>query len=194
MPVAGLTALQSLRDLGRLKPNESVLVNGASGGVGTFAVQIAKGGARVTGVCGPTNVDLVRGLGADEILDYTQTDFTSLRQTHDVILDAVAKSSFSKCRRVLAPTGTYITTLPNTDVLLRGMVLQPLLGLMGRRQRARTLFAKPRSADLEFLASLADEGKLKPVIDRVYPLTEARAAHDYSESERARGKIVLDIA
>ena len=195
MPVAALTALQALRDLGGLKPGQSALINGASGGVGTFAVQIARAlGARVTGVCGPSNVELVRSLGADWVLDYTREDFTTRGEIHDVILDAVAKSSFGKCRKVLAPAGTYITTLPSVDVLLRGMVLQPLLRLVGQRQRARMLFAKARSRDLEFLAKLADEGKLKPVIDRVYPLTEARAAHDYSESERARGKIVLEIA
>jgi NADPH:quinone reductase-like Zn-dependent oxidoreductase len=195
MPVAALTALQGLRDLGRLKPGQSALINGASGGVGTFAVQIARAlGARVTGVCGPKNVELVKSLGADLVLDYTTDDFTARGEIHDVILDAVARSSFGKCRRVLAPAGTYVTTLPSADVLIRGIVLLPLLRLVGRRQRARTLFAKPRWQDLEFLASLADEGKLKPVIDRVYPLDEARAAHDQSESERTRGKIVLEIA
>jgi NADPH:quinone reductase-like Zn-dependent oxidoreductase len=195
IPVAAVTALQALRDLGGLRPGRSVLINGASGGVGTFAVQIAKAlGARVTGVCGPSNVELVKNLGADQVLDYTRDDFTARTEIHDVILDAVAKSSFRKCRKILSPTGTYITTLPNLDVLFRGVVLQPLLSLLAQRQRAKTVFAKARSADLEFLSGLADQGKLKPVIDRILPLDQARAAHDYSESERARGKIVLEIA
>jgi len=194
MPVAGLTALQGLRDLGRLMPGQSVLINGASGGVGTFAVQIARAlGARVTGVCGPKNKELVRSLGAELVLDYTKEDFTAPGKIHDVILDAVARSSFASCQRVLAPAGTYVTTLPNVGVLIQGMVLLPLLSLVGQRQRALTLFAKARREDLEYLASLADEGKLKPVIDRVYPLDQARAAHDQSESERTRGKIVLEI-
>jgi len=194
MPVAALTALQGLRDLGRLQPGQSVLINGASGGVGTFAVQIARAlGARVTGVCGPKNVGLVRSLGAEMVLDYTKEDFTAPGKAYDVILDAVAKSSFANCRKALAPAGTYVTTLPNVDVLIQGMVLLPLLSLVGQCQRALTLFAKARWQDLEYLASLADEGKLKPVIDRVYPLDQAGAAHDQSESERTRGKLVLEI-
>jgi len=194
MPVAGLTALQGLRDLGRLKPGQSVLINGASGGVGSFAVQIARAlGARVTGVCGPKNVELVRSLGAETVLDYTKEDFTAPGKVYDVILDAVAKNSFANCRRVLAPAGTYVTTLPNVEVLIQGMVFLPLLSLVGQCQRALTLFAKARREDLEYLASLADEGKLKPVIDHVYSLDQVRAAHDHSESERTRGKIVLEI-
>lgn len=194
MPIAGLTALQGLRDLGRLKPGQSVLVNGASGGVGTFAVQIARAmGARVTAVCGPKNVELVKSLGAEVVIDYTKDDFTAPGKTYDVILDAVAKSSFTNCRRILAPAGTYVTTLPNADVLIQGTVLLPLMSLLGQRQRALFLLAKARGQDLEYLATLADEGKLKPVIDRVYPLDQAGAAHDQSESERTRGKIVLEI-
>ena len=194
MPVAALTAIQALRDLGRLKPGQSALINGASGGVGTFAVQIAKAlGAQVTGVCGPSNIELVRSLGADQVLDYTKDDFTKRDEIYDVILDAVATSSFGKCRKVLAPRGTYITTLPGLSVLINGYVLLPLLRIVGEQRRAKTLFAKARSADLEFLASLADEGKLKAIIDRVYPLEQARAAHERSETGRARGKIVLEI-
>jgi NADPH:quinone reductase-like Zn-dependent oxidoreductase len=194
LPVAALTALQALRDLGRLRPGQSVLVNGASGGVGSFAVQIAKAlGGVVTGVCGPSNVDLVRTLGAERVLDYTRDDFTRGDDSYQVILDAVAKSTFARCRRVLAPEGTYITTLPTPDVLLRGYVAQPILRLFGEGRRCLTLFAKARSVDLEFLARLADEGSLKPVIDRVFPLEQVREAHERSESERARGKIVLEV-
>ncbi|MFO0891338.1 MAG: NAD(P)-dependent alcohol dehydrogenase [Isosphaeraceae bacterium] len=194
MPVAALTALQAFRDLGHLQPGQRVLINGASGGVGSFAVQIARAlGGHVTAVCGPTNVDFVRGLGADQVLDYTRDDFTSRAERFHVILDAVAKSSFARAREVLTTAGTYITTLPTVDVLLRGYALAPVLRLFGKKQRARTLFARARSADLEFLARLADDGKLKPVIDRVYPLEQVREAHERSESERARGKIVLDL-
>jgi NADPH:quinone reductase-like Zn-dependent oxidoreductase len=195
MPVAALTALQAIRDLGRLRPGQSLLVNGASGGVGTFAVQIGKAlGGHVAAVCGPANLELVRSLGADLVIDYSREDFTARHETWDVILDAVAKSSFGRCRRVLATDGTYITTLPGPGVFFQGYVLQPLLRILGREQRARTLFAKARGADLESLAALADDGRLKPVIDRVYPLEQARDAHRRSESQRARGKLVLEVS
>ncbi len=194
MPVAALTALQGLRDLGGLKAGQTALINGASGGVGSFAVQIARAlGARVTGVCGPKNVDLVRKLGVDQVVDYTTEDFIAAGNTYDVILDAVAKSSFASCRKILAPAGAYVTTLPGVDVMVQGMVVLPLLRLIGQRQRALILMAKARSQDLEYLADLADAGKLKPIIDRVYPLDQARAAHDQSETERTRGKIVLEL-
>jgi NADPH:quinone reductase-like Zn-dependent oxidoreductase len=194
MPVAALTALQSLRDLGRLQPGGSVLINGASGGVGTFALPIARalGAARVTGVCGPRNLELVRSLGADAVIDYRQADFTHQPERYDVILDAVAMSSFRACRPILTPSGTYVTSLPMPGAMLWGAVL-PAARLFGYRKRALIVVAKARSADLEFLGRLADEGKLRPVLDRVLPLEEARAAHDFSETERARGKIVLRV-
>ena len=193
MPIAGLTALQSLRDLGQLSAGQSVLVNGASGGVGTFAVPIARAlGARVTGVCGPTNVELIRGLGADEVIDYTREDFTRRSGEFDIIFDAVAKASFSACARSLRPNGMYITTLPSPGVLLRSAV-EPIVGLLGSGKRARFVIARARGPDLELLGCLADEGKLRPVIDRVFSLDEAKKAHDFSESERAKGKIVLRV-
>jgi NADPH:quinone reductase-like Zn-dependent oxidoreductase len=195
MPVAALTALQALRDLGGLKAGQSVLINGASGGVGTFAVQIARAlGARATGVCGPSNVGLVRELGADEAIDYKKEDFTSRGEKYDMVFDAVARSTFSKCRRILTPSGTYVSTLPTAGLILRSMVLQPVLALAGVKRQARMIVAKPRGEDLSLLAELADAGKLKPVIDRVYPLEQAREAHDYSETGRARGKIVLQVS
>lgn len=194
MPVAALTALQALRDLGRLQPGQAVLINGAAGGVGSFAVPIARAlGGRVTGVCSAENVEFVRGLGAETVIDYAREDFTASVERYDVVFDAVAKSSFGRCRQILTAAGTYITTLPTPGVLIRGYLLQPLLRPLGARRRARTLFAKARPADLEFLATLADDGSLKPVIDRVFPLDQARRAHERSESERARGKIVLDL-
>jgi NADPH:quinone reductase-like Zn-dependent oxidoreductase len=194
LPVAALTALQSLRDLGRLPPGGSVLINGASGGVGTFAVMIARalGAARVAGVCGPSNVDFVRGLGADPVIDYTQADWTRQPGQYDVILDAVAMSSFTACRRRLGPRGVYVTTLPMPGTVFWGAAL-PIAGLLGVRRRVRIVLARGRSADLELLGRMADQGQLRPVIDRVLPLDQAKAAHDYSETERARGKIVLRV-
>jgi NADPH:quinone reductase-like Zn-dependent oxidoreductase len=195
LPVAGITALQALRDLGELTAGKSVLINGASGGVGTFAIPIAKtlGAGRVTGVCGPRNVDLVRELGADAVINYTREDFTRRRERHDIILDAVAKSSFTACRRVLNPGGTYITTLPLPGALFWS-ALGPAAGLLSSGKRAKVIVAKARTSDLEFLGQLASEGKLRPVIDRVFALGEVKEAHEASETERTRGKIVLHIA
>ena len=194
MPVAALTALQSLRDLGRLPVCGSALINGASGGVGTFAVAIAKalGAVQVTGVCGPNNVDLVRRLGADSVIDYTRTDFTRLPDRFDVILDAVAMSSFGACRRLLRPRGTYVTTLPMPRALLWGAAL-PFTRPFGYAKRSSIVVARAHGADLELLGRMADAGQLRPVIDRVLPLEEVKAAHDFSETERARGKIVLRV-
>jgi NADPH:quinone reductase-like Zn-dependent oxidoreductase len=194
LPVAALTALQSLRDLDRLPAGGSVLINGASGGVGSFAVMIARalGAARVAGVCGPANVGFVRGLGADLVIDYTQADWTRQPGRYDVILDAVAMSSYRACRRLLGPRGVYVTTLPLPGAVFWWAVL-PVAGLLGVRRRTRIVLARGRSADLELLGRMSDQGQLRPVLDRVLPLDQARAAHDYSETERARGKIVLRV-
>jgi NADPH:quinone reductase-like Zn-dependent oxidoreductase len=195
MPVAALTALQSLRDLGRLAAGGSALIDGASGGVGTFAVQLARalGAARVAGVCGPSNVELVRGLGADTVIDYTREDFTRRPDRLDVILDAVAKSSFGACRRILGPRGTYVTTLPMPGVLFWGALL-PVAGRLGYGKRAKFVVAQARGSDLEFLGRLVDEGKLRPIIDRIFAFDQVKEAHDFSETGRARGKIVLSAA
>ncbi|CAN5720164.1 NADP-dependent oxidoreductase [soil metagenome] len=193
MPIAALTALQSLRDLGRLAKGQLVLVNGASGGVGTFAVQIGKAlGARVVGVCRADNAELVQGLGADEIIDYQQEDFTRRPERYHVVLDAVAKSSFADCARILEPEGIYISTLPGPGVLLLGAFL-PGAGLLGYGKRAKLIVVKGMGDDLALLGRYADEGRLRPVIDRVYPLEQVREAHDQSESGRVRGKIVLRV-
>jgi NADPH:quinone reductase-like Zn-dependent oxidoreductase len=194
LPVAAITALQALRDLGKLTAGKSVLINGASGGVGTFAVPIAKalGAGRVTGVCGPRNLELVRGLGADAVIDYTREDFTRRPERHDIILDAVARSHFTACRRVLGESGTYITTLPMPGAMLWS-VLGPIAGLLGSGKRAKVIVAQARAADLEFLGQLASEGKLRPVIDRVFALEEVKEAHEASEAERARGKLILRV-
>jgi NADPH:quinone reductase-like Zn-dependent oxidoreductase len=195
IPVCGLTALQALRDVGRLKNGDAVLIHGAAGGVGTFAVQIAVAlGAAVTATCGPSSAALVRRLGASSIIDYTQEDFT--RQQHasyDVVFDAVAKRSFSACVPVLRPRGTYVVTVPSPSLFL-AMALRAPAGLFGVGRRPRFIMAKGKAADLETLGRLVEEEKLHPVVDRTYPLADVQAATDYLEAGHAHGKVVLEIA
>ena len=187
LPVAALTALQSLRDKANIQPSQSVLINGASGGVGIFAVQIAKAlGAEVTGVCSSKNLDFVKSLGADSLIDYTQQDFTQNQVQYDIVFDAVGKQTFDNCKKVLKPNGVYITTLPN----LQNMVAIALTKIFGS-QKAKFILAQPNTADLLYLNELIDAGKLRVVIDCTYPLQELAAAHIYSQSERAKGKIVI---
>jgi NADPH:quinone reductase-like Zn-dependent oxidoreductase len=195
VPIAGLTALQSLRDLGRLPEGGggSVLVNGASGGVGTFAIQIAKAmGARVVGTCSASNEGLVRGLGADEVIDYRLEDFTRRDDRFDVVLDASARSSFGRSSRVLKPGGAYVSTLPSPGLFAWKGAL-PVLRLLGNRKRAHFVLVSALGEDLAFLGRLGDEGRLRPVIDRVFPLEEVRQAHERSETGHPAGKVVLRI-
>lgn len=187
LPVAALTALQSLRDKANIQPSQSVLINGASGGVGIFAVQIAKAlGAGVTGICSSRNFDLVKSLGADYLIDYKQQDFTQNQVQYDIILDAVAKTTFDNCKKVLKPKGVYVTTLPT----FQNMVAIALTTVFGN-QKAKFILAQPNTADLLYLNELIETGKLRVVIDCIYPLKEVAEAHIYSESERAKGKIVV---
>ncbi len=187
LPVAALTALQSLRDKANIQRSQSVLINGASGGVGIFAVQIAKAlGAEVTGVCSSKNIDFVKSLGADLTIDYTTDDFTKNQVQYDIVFDAVGKQTFDNCKKVLKPNGVYITTLPN----LQNIVAIALTTIFGS-QKAKFILAQPNTADLLYLNELIDAGKLRVVIDCTYPLKELAAAHIYSESERAKGKIVI---
>lgn len=189
VPLAATTALQALRDYGQIHSKSQVLVNGASGGVGTFAVQIAKMfGAEVTGVCGPNNVELVQQLGADRVVDYTKTDFTQESRQYDIVLDAVAKSSYTACRRVLKPNGHYISTLPSPKQFLR----QGLTWLLGG-QRSHTFFARPDGGDLRHLKDLIESGKVRPIIDRTFSLEEVAQAHELSQAGHARGKLVLQV-
>jgi NADPH:quinone reductase-like Zn-dependent oxidoreductase len=189
VPLAATTALQALRDYGQIHSQSHVLVNGASGGVGTFAIQIAKMfGAEVTGVCGPSNVELVQQLGADRVVDYTKTDFTQEGRQYDIVLDAVAKSSYTACRRVLKPKGHYISTLPSPKQFL-DLGLTWLLGGL----RSHTFFARPDGSDLRHLKELIESGKVRPVIDRTFPLEEVAKAHELSQAGHARGKIVLEV-
>ena len=187
VPLAALTALQALRDQGNIKTGQNLLVNGATGGVGIFAVQIAKAlGAVVTGVCSTKNLDLVKSLGADRVIDYTQQDFTEDTAQYDIIFDAVGKRSLSETKRVLKPNGVYITTVPSPKVSLEIVLTAFLPG-----QKAKFLFEKPNVKDLLFLKELIEAGKIRVVIARTYPLQELAAAHAYSETGRAVGKIAL---
>ncbi len=194
IPVAGLTALQALRDKAAVQPGQRVLVNGASGGVGTFAVQLAAAmRCYVTGVASGPNLELVRSLGAHDTIDYTREDFTRLDQRYDVVFDVVPNKSFPRCRRVLNRGGVYITTLPGVQPAAWGLATR-LGGLVGYGKRCHFLMMKPRGADLEILNQYIDAGQVRPVIDRVYPLHALSEAHRYSEAGHVRGKLVIQVS
>ncbi len=190
VPLAGLTALQALRDEGKLEVGHKVLINGASGGVGTFAVQLAKvlGAGEVTGVCSRANSDLVASLGADRLIDYTQQDFTQDTVKYDIIFDVVGNRSFLDCKKVLQPKGVYITTQPFPTDFLQSFLTYLLPG-----QKYQVILMKSNHDDLAFLAEQIEEGKIRAVIDRTYPLSELAAAHTYSEEGHAIGKIVITM-
>jgi NADPH:quinone reductase-like Zn-dependent oxidoreductase len=194
VPVAAITALQGLRDKGRVKAGDTVLINGASGGVGTFAVQIAKAlGAEVTGVCSTRNVELVRSLGADHVIDYTQEDFTRAGKRYDVIIDNVGNHTMRAVRDVLEPNGTYVMIGgPKHDPWLGpvlGFLKAPLLSRMSSQEFV-VLLAQMNEPDLQVLRGLIEAGKVTPVIDRTYPFDEIPAAIAYLETRRARGKVI----
>jgi NADPH:quinone reductase-like Zn-dependent oxidoreductase len=191
VPTAALTALQGLRDVGRVQPGQKVLIHGASGGVGTFAVQIARAlGAEVTGVCSTRNVDMVRSLGADHVIDYTQEDFTRSGKRYDLILDNVASRSFSDLRRALTPQGMIV---PNSGHGGMGYVFKAFLLSPFMRQLGSMYLTSPNHKDLVVLKEFIEEGKLAPVIDRTYPLRETPEAFRYLEEEHARGKVVINV-
>ena len=198
VPVAGVTALQALRDKGRVEAGQKVLINGASGGVGTFAVQIAKSlGADVTGVCSTRNVELVRSLGADRVIDYTQEDFTRTGERHDLMLDIAGSRSFLEFRRVLAPGATVV--LVGGRMTYRGLGPLPhLLGTSlksrGRGQKVTFFVAKITTEDLAALGELLEAGEVKPAIDRTYELSEAPEALAYLGEGHARAKIVIAVS
>ena len=195
VPVAALTALQGLRDKGQIQSEQKVLINGASGGVGTFAVQIAKSfGAEVTGVCSTRNLDMVRSIGADQVIDYTQEDFTKNGQRYDLIFDAVGNRSVFDYKRALSPDGNcVIIGFSSLALLFQHMFLGSLasrkggkrIGLMGTVQRNKN--------DMVFIKELLEAGKVVPVIDRRYPLSEVAEAIRYLEEGHAQGKVVITL-
>ena len=199
--IAGVTALQAVRDKGKVQSGQKVLINGASGGVGTFAVQIAKSyGADVTGVCSTRNVDLVRSLGADHVIDYTKEDFTKGDQKYDVILDNVANHSISEYRRVLTPKGKYIMIGGGSGAKdwqgLFGMMTRPFKAMLLKpfvSQEMGMMLTDPKQNDLVVLADLMQSGKVKPVIDRTYTLEQLPDAVRYVEEGHARGKVVITV-
>lgn len=197
MPVAAVTALQALRDKAKVAPGQKVLINGASGGVGSFAVQIAKAlGAEVTGVCSTRNVELVRSLGADHVIDYTQEDFTEGQARFDAIIDMVGNHGIGALTGVIAPDGVLVrvgSTSYNPWLQPFASMATVALQSLLRSQRIVGILASIQPADLERLADLAAAGKLRPVIDRRYPMAQTADAVRYLETGRARGKIIIDI-
>jgi NADPH:quinone reductase-like Zn-dependent oxidoreductase len=196
VPVAATAALQCLRDGGRVGPGMSVLINGASGGVGTFAVQIAKAfGADVTGVCSARNAELVRSLGADHVIDYARVDFTRAEPRYDVIVDLVGNHSLASCRQALKPRGVLVLSSGGGNRwfgpigrLLRAIVVSPFV-----RQRLRPVAARRSRDDLEAITALIESGAVSPTIDRTYPLSDVAEAVRYFEEEHARAKIVITV-
>ena len=197
VPMAASTALQGLRDKGQIKPSQRVLINGASGGVGTFAVQIAKAfGAHVTAVCSTRNVDQARSLGADEVIDYTREDFTRGGRKYDVILDVASSGSLSSRRRVLEPNGTLVgvgaANNDGTASIVAGLLETAVLSRFGN-QKMPFFLAKNSKEDLIVLKELIEAGKVKPVIDRTYPLNQTAEAIRYLETGHARAKVVITV-
>jgi len=195
MPISGLTALQGLTDVGRLQAGQRVLIIGASGGVGTYAVQIAKAlGAEVTGVASTSKLDLVRSIGADHVVDYTREDFADTGKTYDLILDFAGNASLSRLRRALAADGTLVIGggedggrwTGGFDRQLRGLALSPFVG-----QRLTTYLSKEHFSGLERLAALADEGRIVPAIERTFTLSDMPQAMRHLQSGKARGKLVI---
>src|SRR5881394_610894 len=197
--IAGVTALQAIRDKGKVELGQKVLINGASGGVGTFAVQIAKSfGADVTGVCSARNADLVRSLGADHVIDYTKEDFAKGAERYDVILDNVPNHSLSECRRLLNPSGKYVMIGgggPNDNRwigpfgrLIQALVVSPFVS-----QKMGMMMAELKKSDLAILGDMMQSGKVKSVIDRTYKLSDVPAAIAYLEEGHARGKVIITV-
>jgi len=195
VPIAGVTALQALRDMGQLKGGQKVLINGASGGVGTFAVQIAKSlGAEVTGVCSTRNAELVRSLGADHVIDYTKQDFTEGTEKYDIIVDNIGNHSLRKAARVLKPSGIFVIVGAKSDDPWLGPAWQPVKAALLEPtvdQKFAMILARLDAADLGVIAGLMQAGKVTSVIDRSYPLAQAANAMAYLEEGRARGKVIV---
>jgi NADPH:quinone reductase-like Zn-dependent oxidoreductase len=187
-PDAALSTLHYLRG-GNIQSGQRVLIYGASGALGTYAVQLAKYfGAEVTGVCSTTNLEMVESLGADSVIDYTKEDFTKSGQTYDVIFDAVGKSSFSHCKSSLKNNGVYILSTPTLAFILQ-MIWTSMVG----SKKALFVVPKPTAEDLIFLKELIEAGKIKPVIDRLYPLEKIAEAHRYVDKGHKKGNVVITV-
>jgi NADPH:quinone reductase-like Zn-dependent oxidoreductase len=193
VPLAAVSALQGLRDKGQIQPGQKVLINGASGGVGTFAVQIAKSfGAEVTGVCSTRNLDMVRSIGADQVIDYTQEDFTKSGQRYDLILAVNGYHTIFDYKRALSPKGIYVMVGGSMAQMFQAMLLGPWISMMGSKKMG-ILSAKANKKDLAFMKELLEAGKVVPVIDRRYPLSEVADALRYLEEGHAQGKVVITV-
>ncbi len=189
IPLAAMTALQGLRDRGKLTRGKHVLINGAAGGVGSFAVQIARAlGANVCGVCSTKNLEFVKNLGAGKVIDYTSSNPWKQTEKYDIIFDAVASGTFWKARPLLTHKGRYITTIPTAGGFFTELITRPLNG-----KSARNLLVRTSVRDLEYLKELCENGRLKPILHKTLPVQAVREAHLESESGRVRGKIVLKI-
>ena len=194
VPYAGVTALVGLRDKGQIKTGQKVLINGASGGVGTFAVQIAKSfGAEVTGVCSTSKLEMVRSIGADQVIDYTQEDFTKGDQLYDLIFDVAAYRSIFDYLRALKPEGIYILVGGSMARFSQAMILGPLISMAGSKKLDSLGWAKPNIEDFADLSELLEGGKVVPYIDRCYPLSEVPEALRYYGGGHAQGKVVITV-
>ncbi len=190
---AAYVALQALRDKGEIQSGQKVLIYGASGGIGTFAVQIAKAfGAEVTGVCSTRNLDMVRSIGADHVIDYTQEDFTKSEQRYDLIVATAGYRSIFDYKRALSPKGIYVATGGSLAQVFQAMLIGPLISMTGRNKMGN-LLARPNQKDLVFMKELLEAGKVKPVIDRRYPLSKVSEALRYYGEGHARGKVVITV-
>jgi 2-desacetyl-2-hydroxyethyl bacteriochlorophyllide A dehydrogenase len=192
LPMAALTALQALRDQGKIQPGQKALIYGASGGVGIFAVQLAKNfGAEVTAVCSPRNVELTRSLGADYIIDYTKEDFAESGKQYDLILAINGNRPLTVYKRALTPRGTFVMVGGSLSQVIKTMLFKIFMSLGGKKMRF--LATKASVQDLEYIMKLVEEGKIKPVIDRHYPLAETATAMQYLGEGHARGKVVIEV-
>lgn len=196
VPVVGFTAVQGMRDKGHIQPGQTVLINGASGGIGTFAVQYAKSmGAEVTGVCSTRNLDMVRSIGADHVIDYTQEDFTNNGLRYDLIYDAYGNRSVSHYKRALNPTGICVVAgFTTLSLLFQVIIVGGLLSKIGRQKVGIMGSAQANTKDLLYIKDLLETGKVVPVIDRCYPLSETAEALRYLEKGHARGKVIITVA
>ncbi|NCF67088.1 MAG: zinc-binding dehydrogenase [Chloroflexi bacterium] len=193
VPQAAVVALQGLRDKGLIQPGQKVLINGASGGIGSFAVQIAKSfGAEVTGVCSTRNLDMVLSLGADQVIDYTQEDFTQNEQRYDLIFTVAGYHSILDYKRALSPKGIYVGSVNSTAQVFQTMLLGPFISMAGSKKMSN-LMAKANKEDLVFVKELLEAGKVVPVIDRCFPLTEVAEAVRYYGEGHPQGKVVITV-